>query len=49
MPQVSYQKGKRICDMCRHYYPKRELKSCHRGQFCRSCYDKKVSRGEAIE
>ena len=36
---ANYNKGKKICDKCRKYFPKSELKTSWRGQFCRKCYD----------
>ena len=36
----SHHKGKRICDICRHYFRKKDLKASKRGQFCKECYKK---------
>lgn len=33
--------GKRICDQCRHYFAKANLRISRRGQFCRVCYQQK--------
>jgi len=32
-------KGMRICDKCRHFFPKSKLKISSRGQFCKECYE----------
>lgn len=34
-------KGKRLCDECRHFYPKSKLKINGFGQFCRKCYKRR--------
>ena len=34
-----YQEGRRMCDNCRHFFEKKDLKSnCH-GEFCFKCYE----------
>jgi len=34
-----YQTGRRMCDKCRHFFEKKDLKSnCH-GEFCLECYE----------
>jgi hypothetical protein len=39
-------KGKKMCDLCRKHFPKRELKISRYGQFCRDCYQKRTGGKE---
>lgn len=41
-------KGQRICDGCRHFFNKSELKINMHGQFCNECYKKSVKKANLI-
>jgi len=41
-----YQYGKRMCDSCRHFFNKSNLKSNVYGQFCLKCYEKSLIEKE---
>ena len=41
-------RGQRICDGCRHYFNKSELKINKHGQFCKDCYVISIKKANLI-
>jgi len=37
---IQYHTNQRLCDLCRHFFPKSKLKISRKGQFCKECYEK---------
>lgn len=44
--EMKHNTNKRICDVCRHYYYKKDLIENNRGQFCRECHRKKFPKSK---
>jgi len=38
--KFSHNKGKKMCDLCRHFYPRGEMLKSKRGLYCPECYVK---------